>query len=443
MMKYCLLGTLAFLLAFGGNAQEEVLSFEKAVMMGLENNYDIKIALKDKDISEIDKSIGMGALLPSLDATYARTRSVEDVEQRFVNETETRNIDNAKSTGENFNLNAMYGFRFDALVAMKRLGKLAEIGELQAKVVIENTVAAISSAYYRLVLEQQRYEVLKETLELSNERLEIVKAKYELGGTSKREYLAAQVDYNTDLSRLVSQEQVIRNARINLNELLAVESDRKFSVNDSITVHEELKLGPLLDQAFENNKLLLINQREENVAYLQIKEIQAQRLPTLTLDGNYRQSVSNSDAGFLIQNKRNGYNLGATVGINLFSGFILNRQIQRAKVHQETQSYLLDQYEIQLRSDIHRAFNVYENSKRRLEIEEANYLVVEENTEIAFDRFKSGLTSYLEFRDAQVNRLEAESRLIDAVFSIKEAEVELMRLTGGIYYSRNDSPVIN
>lgn len=442
MMKYCLIILMVATVSSQVLAQEE-LSFEKAVMMGLENNYDVKIALKDKEITEIEKKIGLGALLPSVDATYGRTKSVEDVEQQFVNENEPRLIEGANSTGENFNLNAIYGFRYDAVVAMKRLGKLNEIGELQAKIVIENTVAAISTGYYRLVLELERNNLLKETLELSKQRLDIVKAQYELGGTSKGEYLAAQVDYNTDMSQLVSQEQVIRNARINLNELLAIESDTEFVINDSIQIQEDLKLGPLLDQASEENKMLLVNRREQNVAYLEMKEIQAQRLPTLSLNGNYRESVSNSDAGFLIQNKRSGFNFGATLGINLFSGFILNRQVQRAKVRQEAQAYVLEQYETQLNADIYRAFNVYEISKRRLEIEKANFLVVGENTDIAFDRFKSGLTSFLEFRDAQVNRLRAETRLIEAVYSIKVAEVELLRLAGAIYYDSNSSPVLN
>ncbi|MBD8488378.1 TolC family protein [Echinicola sp. CAU 1574] len=442
MIKYCFLILVALMVSGKLYAQEE-LTFEQAIMLGLENNYDIKIALQDKELTEIDKKIGLGALLPSLDATYGRTSSTEDVEQQFVNENQPRNIDNAKSTGENFNLNAIYGFRYDAVVAMKRLGKLSEIGELQAKVVIENTVAAISDAYYRLVLELERYEVLNETLELSQDRLDIAQAQYELGGASKTEFLAAQVDYNADLSQVVSQEQVIQNARINLNELMAMESNTEFLINDTIIVNDGLQLDDLMSQAFDQNKMLLINQRQENVAYLQLKEIQAQRLPVLTLDGSYRQTVSNSDAGFLIQNKRKGYNFGATLGINIFSGFTLNRRIQRAKVEQEAQAYVMDQYEVQLRSDLHRAYNVYDNSKRRLEIERENYKVVEENTDIAFDRFKSGLTSYLEFRDAQVNRLEAESRLINAIFSIKVAEVELLRLAGGIYYNSNDDEMIN
>lgn len=442
MMKYCLI-ILMTITVFSQVVAQEELSFEKAVMMGLENNYDVKIALKDKEVTEIDKKIGLGALLPSVDASYGRTKSVEDVEQQFVNENEPRLIEGANSTGENFSLNAIYGFRYDAVVAMKRLGKLNEIGELQAKIVIENTVASISIGFYRLVLELERNKLLKETLGLSKQRLDIVKAQYELGGTSKREYLAAQVDYNTDMSQLVSQDQVIRNARINLNELLAIDAETEFTINDSIQIQDDLKLGPLLDKAFDENKMLLVNRRQQNVAYLEMKELQAQRLPVLSLNGSYRESVSNSDAGFLIQNKRSGFNLGASVGINLFSGFILNRQVQRAKVQQEAQAYVLEQYETQLNADIYRAFNVYENSKRRLEIERSNFLVVGENTDIAFDRFKSGLTSFLEFRDAQVNRLQAETRLIESIYSIKVAEVELLRLAGAIYYDSNSSPILN
>ncbi|GGZ22852.1 membrane protein [Echinicola pacifica] len=436
------LAILGCMIGAASASAQETLTFEQAVTMGLENNYDIKIALQDKEITEIDKKLGLGPLLPSLDATYGRTTSTEDVEQQFVSENEPRNINGAKSTGENFNINGIYGFRYDAVVALRRLGEQSEIGELQAKVAIENTVASIANAYYRLSVELDRYEVLKETVALSQQRLDIEQAQYELGGSSKSQYLAAEVDFNADRSQLVSQEQVIQTARINLNELLAVDAEINYAIQDTVLINPDITLPPLLEDAFGQNKMLLINRREENVAYLQYKELQAQRLPYLALDGNYRQSVSNSDAGFLIQNKRQGYSFGATVGINIFSGFTLNRQIQRARVQQQTQAYTLDQYEVQLRSDLHRAYNVYENSIRRLDIEQSNYKVVEENTAIAFDRFKSGLTSYLEFRDAQVNRLNAESRLIDAVYSTKVAEVELMRLAGRIFYQTNEDPVL-
>jgi outer membrane protein TolC len=309
------------------------------------------------------------------------------------------------------------------------------VSELEAKVVIENTVAAIATAYYRLVLEQQRYDVLNHTLELSDERLEIAKAQYEFGRASKRDFLAAQVDYNADLTALVSQEQVIQNSRINLNELLAISPEKDFVVKDTITVQQSLDLEELRESAFDQNKTFLVTQRLENVAYLQLKELRAQRLPTITLNGSYRDNTLTSDAGFLLSNQQQGINLGATISLNLFSGLSLNRQIQAAKIQINNQKHVMEQYSNQMLSDLQRTYNTYENSKRLLEIERINYEVAVESTDITLDRFRLGITNYLEFRDAQVSRLQAESRLIESLYTIKENEIELMRLSGKIYFA--------
>lgn len=434
---------IIFSLGYIGNLLgQEVLSFEEVIELGLENNFDVKISVNVREIADNERKLGLGALLPVVGANYGRTSSVEDVEQQFLDDAAPRIIDDAQSQGETFSLVALYGIRADALVAMKRLGKLSEISELEAKIVIENTVAMLSSAYYRLVLELQRDKLLQETLELSKRRLDIAQAQYELGQQSKSAFLAAQVDYNADLSLLLSQDQVIEEARISLSELMALDPSYEYEVRDTIQVEGNLLLEDLVDNAFHHNKQLMVTQRLENVAYLQIRELQAQRLPVLTFNGNFIQSVQNSDAGFIRQNKRTGYNFGATIGLNLFSGFTLNRRIQNAKIQRVNQQYALDQYEVQLNSDIFRSYNIYENSKKRLEIEKKNFEVVEENTEIAFERFKLGLTSFLEFRDAQVSRLEAQSRLIEAVFSIKETEIELMRLAGKIFYQENHEPLL-
>src|SRR5690606_41051674 len=70
--------------------------------------------------------------------------------------------------------------------------------------------------------------------ELSQSRLDIAEAQYSLGGAGKRDFLTAEVDYNSDLSLLLTQEQVIQNARVNLNELMALNPDQQFVVQDKI-----------------------------------------------------------------------------------------------------------------------------------------------------------------------------------------------------------------
>lgn len=413
---------------------QEALDLEKAIQLGLENNLQIKIAVDNAEVRDLEKRTANGLLLPTINSTYLRSFSTEDVTQRFVNDPAPREIDNAKSRNENFNIAGIYGFRPDAVVSIQRLGQLAEIGELESKVTVENTIAGISTAYYRLILEQQRYQVLKETLKLSKNRLEIAQAQYELGGAGKRDYLTAQVDYNADSSLLLTQQQIIQNAQVNLNELLAVDPEMDFLIQDTISISGILSLEELEENAFMENKQLLVNQRQKNVAFLQIRELQAQRLPVLNFNGSYVNNTLNSDAGFLIQNQRAGFNYGGSVTINLFSGLTLNRRIQTAKVNQRIVDTTVEQFEIQLKSDIRRAYNTYENNLALLEIEKRNFAVAKENTEIALERFRLGIASYLEFRDAQVNLLTAENRLITSIYNIKEQEIELLRLSGKIFF---------
>jgi outer membrane protein len=416
---------------------QEPLDLEKAIEIGLEKNLQVKIGVENIGLRELDKKIGAGTFfMPVIDANYLRSFSTEDVTQTFVNDPENpRQIDDAKSRNKSYTFVGIYGFRPETLVTIKRLGLLTEISELEAKVIVENTVAGISTAYYRLILELQRYQVLKETLRLSKARLNIAEAQYELGGAGKRDYLTAQVDYNSDSSLWLTQFQVIQNSRVNLNELLAIDPDTEFFIQDTtILIGDRLSLEELSENAFMENKLLLVNQRANNDAFLQIKELQAQRLPVINLNSSYTNSVFNSDAGFLLQNERQGLNYGGNVSLNLFSGLTLNRSIQRAKVNKRIQDYSLDQIEIELKSDIQRAYNTYENNLMLLTIEEKNYQVAKENSEIALERFRLGISSYLEFRDAQLNLLTAENRLITSIFQIKEQEIELLRLSGKIFF---------
>jgi outer membrane protein len=441
------LALLLFLSIFINTAWAQVaepLDLEKALQLGLENNLQVKIGIENKNLRELDKKVAAGNFfLPTVNANYLRSFSTEDVTQTFVSDPENpREIDAAKSRNKAYSFVGIYGFRPESLVTMRRLGVLEEISDLDAKVIVENTVAGISTAYYRLILELQRYQVLKQTLQLSKARLNISQAQYDLGGAGKRDFLAAQVDYNGDSSLLMTQHQIIQNARVNLNELLAADPDTEYVIQDStIQIGDPLSLETLYENAFLENKLLLVNQRQNNAAFLEIKQLQAQRLPVLNLNSSFNNSVFNSDAGFLIQNERQGLNYGGSITFNLFSGLTLNRRIQSAKVNQRIQDYSLEQYEVQLKSDLQRAYNTYENNRGLLAIEQTNYQVAKENSEIALERFRLGIASYLEFRDAQVNLLSAENRLITSVFQIKEQEIELLRLSGKIFFVNSTDPV--
>jgi outer membrane protein len=411
---------------------QDNLTLEEAISIGLERNYAIRIAENEQRVADNTYHVGEAGLLPTLDAQAGQNYSVQDVVLRFRNEPEPVVRENARSSSASSSIGANYLLNLGAVFTFQRLGTLSELSQLEAKVTIENTVASITTAYYRVVLEQQRFEVLENTLSLSEERLRISRDKYELGRASKQEFLAAQVDYNTDLTALINQEEIIANARIQLNELMGSEPKRSLAIQDTILINRELQLEELLNAANLNNPQLMAAQRQINVLHLQVRELQAQRLPQLNLFGAYARQLNEAEAGIFLSNQARGFNYGFTASWNLFNGNVLNRRIQNARLLENSSELQMDNLQLQLESDINQTFTSYRNSLRLLEVARSNYEVAMENADIALERYKLGNTSALEFREAQQNALAAESRLINALFTIKEAEVELQRLAGTV-----------
>ena len=78
------------------------------------------------------------------------------------------------------------------------------------------------------------------------------------------------------------------------------------------------------------------------------------------------------------------------------------------------------------------AFKSYEYQKKALILEEENIQLAKENVTIALERFRQGVSTNLELREAQISLQDAYNRLIAARYNTKLAEIDLMRLRGDI-----------
>ena len=74
----------------------------------------------------------------------------------------------------------------------------------------------------------------------------------------------------------------------------------------------------------------------------------------------------------------------------------------------------------------------YELYKKLLTLEEENILLAKENVNIALERFKQGISTNLELREAQISLEQGYDRLIAARYNTKVAETELLKLHGNI-----------
>ncbi|NER83828.1 MAG: TolC family protein, partial [Leptolyngbya sp. SIO1D8] len=378
---------------------------------------------------------------PTVDLTASKTFQVQDVELEIQGSEGTFpvNQDAAKSdrfTGSaNFNWTVFDGFGM--FISRDRLTELESQGLLDKKVTVENTIAAIYNAYYQTVLEQDRLAVLKETVEISNARLSLAQSRYEVGKGSKLDYLAAQVDYNTDRSNVLRQEELLNNAKIDLNVLLSRESSTLFNVSGQIDINSDLQLEPLLQKVSTLNPALLSVISDQNVAFLEYKELIAERYPTIGIGLSYDRGSSNNDAGQLRSSVTSGVTYGFSASWNIFDGFNRKREIQNAKVRREITQLEKDALELSLQGEVNKAYVNYANNLQLIDLEKSNVEVALENEQIALDRYELGAGTALELREAQRNAVDSQNRLLDAQLVAKLAEIELLRLSGSILTNVN------
>ncbi len=432
-----------FVLIFpGGNllAQEDI-TLETAIATGLEKNYSIRIANNDYAIEQNNNTLGNAGFLPTIDLNASKIYQISDVDLEFISRAEdstltTFNITRNGARSDRFDASAGLNWTiFDGMQMFITKNKLAEMeasGELAYQIAVENSVAAIASAYYRIVLEQALFDVLTRNLELSRRRVDFSKNRYDLGKVPKADYLTAQVDFNADQTQLIVQKETLEMARVDLNALMGQDPSLTYHAIDTFVINDQLLYSELEEKVKSMNPQLLLAINEQNIAYSQYKEYVSSRYPTIDLGVSYGYGTSNNDAGQLRSSQTNGLTYGISASWNIFDGFNKNRQIQNARIQQETSQLIKEEVEIQLLAELRKRFSNYTNSIAVVRLEETNVLVAQENEQIAVDRYQLGVSTYLELREAQRNNVNAQTRLLNANLLAKLAEIELFRLSGSI-----------
>lgn len=418
---------------------QEKLTLEEAIRIGLEKNYDIRIADRQEDIAENNVTLGNAGFLPTADGRISRDFTNNNIRNQFENN-DPREVNGSKTNVTNasvlLNWTVFDGGRM--FIEYNRLQALEKSGKLFTKATVENTVADISDAYYEVVRQARKIRAIEDAIAISEQRVNMTQEQYNVGVSPKVEILRAQVDYNADRSDLLLQQEALRNAKIDLNQLLGRDPNINFDPIDSIIVDKTITI------ALEEATLLAANpglqriQLQRDLAIYDLRSARAQRLPVIGLAGSYGYNRSLQDPvifGNTVgtnQSRRVGFNYGVVLSVPLFNGFNINRQVQNSRIAIETSTLEFQQEQNRLEAELARAYSQYVNRLELLELEETNLVLAQQNAEIALERYRLGLLTAIELREAQRNQLVAENRLIDIRYQAKTAEIELKRLSSSL-----------
>lgn len=424
---------IGIILIFGACTMQaqDLLTIDRAIEIGLSNNYGINIAKNSQQISINNATPGNAGMLPKIDvnAGYAHGLSNAKVSNLAGYELENSKANSDLFTaGINLNWTVFDGLKM--FITYDKLKKLEEIGDLNVKISVERTLARIMAAYYEIIRQEKETEIMKDQVGISEFRLELARLKYETGSGSELEYLKARVELNADIANLSSQKTVYMNSLATLNELMARDVTSKFTVKDTILINYKLNYDSLRAGMREANRNLLLYNRNVDVSALDMKSARAVQWPTIGLTTGINYLNNQTEANIVNYNRNFGAVVGVTAYMNIFDGLNLQRDYRNAKISYASSELEVKQLENQLEAHLLRIYNEYLNQLELLTFEKENVTLADKNMDIAKESFEVGAISSLQLREIQKNLLDANTRLVDAEFRTKLTETALLLISG-------------
>lgn len=412
-------------------AAQDILTLDEAIKIGLANNYGINIAKNSMQIAENNATPGNAGMLPRIDvnAGYAHGLSAAKVKVVTGNELDNSSANTDLITaGINLNWTLFDGLKM--FVTYDKLKKLEEIGDLNSKIAVENTLARIIAAYYDIVRQSKQTAILQDQVGISKFRLDLARLKYETGSGSELEFLKAKVELNSDMANLSSQETIFDNSLATINDLLSRDVKTTFIVKDTILLHYQLNYDSLRMSMKESNRHLLLYNRNSEVSSLNVKSTRAVQWPTLGLTTGVNYLNSETQANFINYNRNFGAVVGVSAYMNIFNGLNLQRDYRNAKISFASSELEVKQVENKLDAYLLKIFNEYTNELEMISFESQNMVLARKNMDVARESFAVGAISSLQLREIQKNLLDANTRLVTAEFKTKLTETELLLISG-------------
>lgn len=410
-------------------AAQPTISLKSAIDSTLSNSFDIQIAGNNLEISKINNTFGVAGGLPSVNASVSDNQSIINVNQKLNSGVE---IKKPSATGNAMNMSITAGMvLFNGLkirAAKGRLGHLQQQSELLLNIQVQNSIANVMAKYYDIVRQQEYLKIIQNSLDVSQQKLDIVTERKNVGMANDADYLQALIDVNTAQQNLKNQELAVEQTKTDLLQIMSQKQFYPFLVNDSIVVDRSLELSVITSYLSKNPQYLSAEQ--QIMIYEQVvKEVSALRYPTLRLNTGYSANRAQNSAGLTLLNQSYGPSAGLTMQIPIYNG-------NAYKVQKETAEFNVDNAKLQQESLLNtmtstavKTYQSYSTTLQQLDAQKNTIELSGRLIKVVLQRFQVNQATILEVKAAQASYENTGYQLINLNYAAKIAEIELKRLT--------------
>ncbi len=425
MKKYIIILLLS--LSGTANAQQR-LTLQDAIAKTLKHNYDINIADLAAQQAIRNNTLGNAGFSPyvlmNASVSGSRNNVHSDLSSGAVQ-------NNPRAISTNYNPYLVVNWTiFDGgkmFLVKKELSELEVLAQLQLKAQAQTMVSRTIQLYAQVVLENKQIAAASTALSLARVRMQISNLKYETGAGAKIDYLQARVDYNARQSDSLTFIASLTQSADSLSVLMGENEDNTYIVDDSLelnTRHEPIDKDRLADA----NLNLAISHYNAKVSHMNARIANTYFLPSLSFAGGYNYIHTRNSTGFTLFSESYGPNGMLTLSIPVFEGGNLRRQSKVASLQAMRDDLLFEKQNTSLGRQYRTAWRNYEVAVASYNLEHENITFAKENLDVQLARFRVGIGTTLEARQAENDYVTALQRLYTAAYNLKVDETIVLEL---------------
>ncbi|WP_338815582.1 TolC family protein (plasmid) [Bernardetia sp. Wsw4-3y2] len=454
-----LFSVLFFLLLFGsqlkaqGNTQTtstkdlENYTLEQCIEYAIENRVEVKNAQLDNQIAKAKVGEVRAQGLPQLEASLslvdnykvpvnflpAQILNPQAPEGEFVGvEFQPQYVGQSKIELQQLVFSGSYILGLKAAATYTELSKKQII---QSKIDIAESV---SKAYYTLLINRERLELLKQNYNRLDTVYQQTKALYENGFAEKIDADRLKVSSNNIKMEIQNFERLIELSNMLLKFQMGLQQEDKLTVSGSLEKLEIDASEALVAQINPEQRIefsLLQTQKDLNL--LQIREYKARYLPTLAFFANYGANMGSPEAKDLIPFSSDRWvangSFGLSLNIPVFDSFQKHYLIQQEKFRLlKTENQMRDFSRI-VDLQVSQSSITLQNSIDKLKFQEENMELAQEIFRVTKIKYEEGVGSNLEVVEAETAYKEAQTNYYSALYDAMVAKIDLQKSQGTLY----------
>lgn len=271
------------------------------------------------------------------------------------------------------------------------------------------------------------YAVLQLEVQLSNQRPQLVEARYAVDGAYRNLKVTLGLPLEIDFEV---------KGNLNAFDILADENDSE----ENAGIKEVDQMNPFMFEKSNDEWVSMVDDRGDIRVLdarltLNEKEIQAVKsrfLPTITASYNLQWSAAQSGSPVFFENSSRFQTLGLNLSLPLFEGFKRMSDIQRAQIARKDIEVQQRAVKLAAENEIASAAEQLNKSFETASARKQALAQAEEGYQRAIRRLENGIGSQIEVTEAEVQVRQAEVNYALMVFEYLSAKAEYDLATGRV-----------